>query len=239
MAEIIVGCCGWAGSQAEYFELFPAVEVQQTFYKPPQPATLRRWAEKAPEGFVFTLKAWQLITHPPSSPTYRKAGIELSPEAREQYGFFRPTPQVFEAWEAVCQAAHLLGAKVVVFQCPASFAPTPANKANLCHFFRALGPQPFALGWEPRGSWPPGEIKELCDQLGLIHVVDPFQSQPLSGGTVYYRLHGISGYRYRYSDEDLQRLLAMCPPGRQVFVMFNNVYMREDARRFQALVAAR
>lgn len=47
----------------EYFERFSIVEVQQTFYEPPARSTLLRWRESAPQGFEFTLKAWQLITH--------------------------------------------------------------------------------------------------------------------------------------------------------------------------------
>ena len=50
-------------SVREYFETFPLVEVQQTFYEPPAPRTLLRWREQAPDSFEFTMKAWQLITH--------------------------------------------------------------------------------------------------------------------------------------------------------------------------------
>jgi len=48
------------------------VEVQQTFYQIPRIATGKRWREEAPPDFEFTMKAWQLITHEPSSPTYRR-----------------------------------------------------------------------------------------------------------------------------------------------------------------------
>jgi uncharacterized protein YecE (DUF72 family) len=39
------------------------------------------------------------------------------------------------------------------------------------------------------------------------------------------RLHGIGGYRYRYSDEEQK----------PVYVVFNNVYMPDDAERFTRL----
>ena len=235
-SNIIVGCCGWAVKQAEYYQRFPAVELQQTFYKLPQIKTVERWRNEAPEGFIFTLKAWQVITHPASSPTYRKAGIQLDEQAKKRVGFFKPTDEVMEAWEKTRKIAEILQAAVVVFQCPASFKPTDENIENLRQFFRAVGEQDFALAWEPRGEWPEDVIKELCTELGLVHIVDPFVAKPLAGRIVYFRLHGIGGYRYKYSDEELGRLFEMCPKRKRAYVMFNNVYMAEDAERFMELL---
>ena len=239
MPKILVGCCGWAGKQADYFNDFRVIEIQQTFYKPPQPSTLQRWRDQAPSGFVFCMKAWQTITHPASSPTYRKAGIEIPVEDKEKYGFFRPTGEVMEAWERTKEIAEALEAAFVVFQCPASFKPTEENCENLREFLKAIGGQRFELGWEPRGGWPAEVVRELCEELGLVHVVDPFKDVPVTGGTLYYRLHGIRGYRYQYTDADLKRLRDMCPRDRDVWVMFNNVQMREDAIRFREIVGRR
>ena len=49
-AAVRVGCCGFAVAQARYFRTFDLVEVQQTFYHPPQPSTLQRWRAAAPRG---------------------------------------------------------------------------------------------------------------------------------------------------------------------------------------------
>ncbi|MBC7288691.1 MAG: DUF72 domain-containing protein [Armatimonadetes bacterium] len=238
MAEVLVGCCGWAGRQADYFRDFKVIEIQQTFYKPVQPQTLQRWREEAPDDFVFCIKAWQAITHPASSPTYRKGNIQLPPGRAEEFGFFRPTEAVLEGWERTLEAARLLRAAVVVFQCPASFKPTDENKQNLLGFFRSIGPQEFLLAWEPRGDWSDAEIFGLCQQAGLIHVVDPFVRSPVTSGPVYYRLHGIGGYRYSYTDDDLRRLRGAVPADRPCFVLFNNVDMRRDAMRFIELLRA-
>lgn len=64
-----IGCCGFGQARTRYYERFPVVEVQKTFYQPPLARTLDRWRAEAPSGFAFTLKAWQPITHPASSPT--------------------------------------------------------------------------------------------------------------------------------------------------------------------------
>ncbi|MER3469532.1 MAG: DUF72 domain-containing protein, partial [Thermoflexus sp.] len=60
MKRIHIGCCGFPKARSVYFRAFRAVEVQQTFYDPPRPETLRRWREEAGPDFVFTLKAWQV-----------------------------------------------------------------------------------------------------------------------------------------------------------------------------------
>jgi len=46
-----------------YAERFPTVEINNTFYRMPDTSLLERWAQEVPEGFSFTLKAPQRITH--------------------------------------------------------------------------------------------------------------------------------------------------------------------------------
>jgi hypothetical protein len=65
-----VGCCGLTEAQARCVTDFRAIELQTTFYQPPAIGVTKRWKSKAPPEFRFCLKAWQLITHTPSGPTY-------------------------------------------------------------------------------------------------------------------------------------------------------------------------
>lgn len=83
-----VGLCGFTINAAEYFATFDTLEVQQTFYEPPSKLTMTRWREQAPAGFVFTIKAWQVITHRSTS---------LPAEARETYVMFNNIPRVGDA----------------------------------------------------------------------------------------------------------------------------------------------
>ena len=46
-----------------YGERFPTVEVNNTFYRMPNTATLEGWASQVPEDFAFVLKASKRITH--------------------------------------------------------------------------------------------------------------------------------------------------------------------------------
>jgi uncharacterized protein YecE (DUF72 family) len=92
-----VGCCGFAGAQTAYFRDFGLIEVQQTFYEPPRVNTAERWRANAPTGFDFTLKAWQLITHEATSPTYRRLRTPLSQSAAAHVRSFKPTDEVWNA----------------------------------------------------------------------------------------------------------------------------------------------
>jgi uncharacterized protein YecE (DUF72 family) len=209
------------------------VEIQQTFYKPPQAATARRWREEAPSDFEFALKAWQLITHEPTSPTYRKAGIEIPAQKCDRYGSFRPSDEVIEAWQRTLEIAQILNARVVVFQCPASFTPTDEHIANLRAFLTCIDRGGMTCAWEPRGTWPDETIAALCRELDLVHTVDPFARLPVTKGLAYFRLHGRTGYRYRYTDDDLMQLLTWCRDFETVYCLFNNVSMWESAMKLQ------
>jgi len=232
---IKVGCCGLPKPLKEYAVAFPVVEIQQTFYKPPKIETARRWREQVPDEFEFLVKAWQLITHEATSPTYRKANIRLSPQEAANCGSFRPTQEVMRAWQATRAIAEALSAPLILFQCPASFRPTEENIANMRTFFRIIDRGPFLLAWEPRGAWNEATIRQLCSSLVLVHCVDPFETKPVHDAVRYFRLHGGPGYRHQYSEDELAWLLEACR-GLDAYVMFNNIPMYEDAQRFQSLV---
>ncbi|MBX5465251.1 MAG: DUF72 domain-containing protein, partial [Clostridia bacterium] len=256
---VLVGCCGFPEARARYYREFPLVEVQKTFYQPPRPATAERWRQEAPPGFLFAMKAWQLITHDPSSPTYRRLRepLEGPPEA---YGLFRPTAEVRRAWLRTREVARRLGARLLLFQAPARFDPVPEHVARLRAFFRLTEAERDGLLflWEPRGRWTPALVGALAAELDLLPVTDPLApgappwppGGPRRGATAagwrrgvprlaYFRLHGVGGYRYRYTDADLERLAERCRQAEEagaeeVLVLFNNTAMLEDARRFRA-----
>jgi len=235
LPKVRVGCCGFPISRKDYFNQFRLVEVQQTFYKIPRLETGQRWRQEAPADFEFTLKAWQLITHPPASPTYRKAGLKIPPDAEGHYGFFRPSDEVHQAWEETRRFAQELGAKVILFQCPPGFKETSDNIANMRSFFRAVKDSGFIFVWEPRGGWSEPNIKVLCSELGIIHCVDPLEKESLYGEPQYFRLHGGPHYRHRYTKDELERLRNKLGE-KETYVLFNNLNMHHDALTFDRLM---
>jgi uncharacterized protein YecE (DUF72 family) len=231
------GCCGFPLSQRKYPEQFPVVEVQHTFYQPPRVSTLQRWRAGAPKDFEFIPKAWQLITHAATSPTYRRVTAALSEHELKECGGFRPTRIVNEAWLLTRACAEALEARWVLFQCPASFSPSPLNIENLRKFFSDVDRKGLGFLWEPRGAWGPQQISDLCRELNLVHAVDPFENATVTHDLFYYRIHGGKDYRYRFQEHELQQLHSVLPRGKPVYVMFNNIAMLENGTRFQQIVA--
>lgn len=244
-----VGCCGFLVARQKYFETFSLVEIQQTFYQPPQSDIVERWRQEAPADFEFAIKAWQLITHEVSSPTYRRLKMRLPERQMNQVGSFRWSDPVRRAWETTLKIARLLHADKLVFQCPASFAPTDENKDRMREFFNRIDRSSVTCIWEPRGQaggldgikpdfvgWQDDEISELCSELELAHCVDPLKDDCVTGGLRYYRLHGTTGYRHQYTDRELHNLVHYHAKGALSYFLFNNVSMWQDAARFKELL---
>ncbi|MEN3329507.1 MAG: hypothetical protein V7638_4314 [Acidobacteriota bacterium] len=222
-----IGTCGFGVSKKSYANSFSCVEVQQTFYQPPQLSTLERWRSEA----------WQLITHEARSPTYRRLKHELSASEKSAVGSFRASAIVHEAWDVTVACARALKARTILFQCPASFTPSKENVASFENFFSVIDRHRLNLYWEPRGDWDRDLVRSLCANLALRHVVDPFVSKTVTPDRPYFRLHGRDGWRYKYETSELEELAARLRGKKSGYVFFNNSAMTEDALRFGELIA--
>jgi uncharacterized protein YecE (DUF72 family) len=244
--KVHVGCCGWPRGRKDYFRVFSTVELQSTFYRLPEPETAERWAKEAPEGFIFCLKAWQAITHPVTSPTWKRSGMSAEELKRREYGWLRPTEDNFRAWEMTRAICEKLSARICVIQTPPSFGFSVENAEGMMKFLGKIDRRGVLLAWEPRGIWTenPEEVRKMCRKLDMIHTVDPLRSDPVHLGSkkiAYFRLHGFgkpSIYNYKFSDGELRQVLekAEGTGAREVFCMFNNIHMFEDAKRFKRMV---
>jgi uncharacterized protein YecE (DUF72 family) len=241
--RVRIGLCGFTMAMEDYPRHFPVVEVQNTFYEPPRSEVMQRWRAVTGPTLEYTMKVWQLVTHPVTSPTYRRMKRSLAAGAAP--GFFRDSAAVAEGWQRSLQCATVLDATALLFQCPASFTPDSENVERMRRFFERITRPAARLLWEPRGERWVAERSlalSLCHQLGLVHVVDPFVTTPDPAQPVYWRLHGAAGPRSSYSLGQLQQLVDMLgtisnPAPR--YVMFNNLPRVGDAHRLAQLVAAR
>lgn len=244
---IKVGTCGWSakGGREAYFVHFSVIELQETFYKIPLEKTAERWRINAPPSFEFVVKAWQAITHPPSSPTWKRSGIKIPRELEGKYGFFRVTEETLDAWARTLRICRILDCRICVFQTPPSFGYSSENAGNVEAFFTTIERGGLLLGWEPRGTWNEhlDALRMLLAKLDVTHVVDPLRRKPVHvAGFAYFRLHGLGrgevNYRYKYTDNDLNALAdiaARCSESWTTYVLFNNVCMFDDATRFKEL----
>ena len=163
----------------------------------------------------------------------------LTDAQRRGLGSFKPSPIVMHGRETTKEAARILRATAILFQCPASFRPTDENVENMRRFFGAIErPEGVTLLWEPRGEWPDDLVLALCKDLSLVHVVDPFLRPTLTPELTYWRFHGLNDHCRAYTDDELGRILewASDPARRTTYVMFNEVPRVADARRFMRMM---
>lgn len=232
---IVVGCCGTGGLKfEEYVKRFKAIELQETFYRRVRPATMKRRREVAGEEFTFTIKAFQGITHPATSPTWRRSSWK--PDPPEKYGLLKPTRENMELWQEVLDNADAISAKAIVVQLPPSFKFTASSFEDLKGFFREM-PSKVEVAVEFRHpSWFREDVGRWLHGKGILQAFDPFvQPRIFDVEKAYFRLHGLAkGYRYQYTTEELRKLKEIVREG---YVMFNNLAMLEDCSRFMDLLA--
>jgi uncharacterized protein YecE (DUF72 family) len=232
---IKVGCCGFGKARGTYFRKFDLVEVDQTFYQVPLPKTASRWRQEAGRKFEFTVRAWQLITHPSDSPTYEKVKDRLPAKKLKNYGWFQLTGEVLSAWERTAEVARNLDARMILFESPPSFIPEKTCIDNLTKFFGSIDRGGFSMVWEPRSPWPEDLVISLCRDLDLIYGCDPFAQHPLTPSPWYLRLHGKNGEE-PHSDKDLRSLRRLLASVEDAYVLFDNETMISDATRFRKML---
>ena len=129
-----------------YARAFETVEVDSTFYAIPSVATVEGWAARTPQGFTFSLKLPQEITH-------QRALRSGSAALLEEF----------------CERVRRLGPKlaVVLIQLPPQFEMTPENVAALREFLPRL-PGDIRFGVEFRSD---GWMKQgIADMLARYKV---------------------------------------------------------------------
>lgn len=238
-ARFLVGTSGWSYSHwrgpfypedlprdqwlAYYARHFPTTEVNATFYRQPRPSTWDGWRQHAPPGFVYAVKAHQLITH-----RHRLHHCE-APLA------------------AFVQGARRLGAALgpVLFQLP----PGLHRNDELLAAFLALLPPDLQPAFEFRhASWYEEPVFALLRGRAAVVVHDWSEQPPhwlRTAPWVYLRFHGPTGRYYGgYDDAALAdwaaRARDLADGANTLYAYFNNDaggHAVHDALRFTALLS--
>src|SRR3954467_6962828 len=162
MGSVVVGTASWTDKTllasggcrasadnpekrlAYYAKQFPVVEVDSTYYGPPNEQTTKLWAQRTPAGFTFNIKAFSLLTgHPTKLSAIYK---DLRPETDKKNLYPDDlTPQAYEdVWTRFLSAldplvsAGKLGA--ILFQFPPWFTIRRTNKQYLLEVARRCEP---------------------------------------------------------------------------------------------------
>jgi uncharacterized protein YecE (DUF72 family) len=221
-----------------YAQRFEGVELNSSFYAVPERASVRRWGEVTPEGFVFDVKLHRLLSRhaagldslPPglreSATTNPRGRVELTPELERALA-----GEVLHAIEPLAGAGKL-GA--LLLQLTPAFSPKRNELAELEPLVAAVRPHRLAIElrnrrWiaderapETLGWFSEHDVAFVCvdappgDATPIMPPVDAVTSDDLA----YVRVHGrdTDGYLHGgsvaerfgwiYGDAELEEIAA-------------------------------
>ena len=227
--EILLGTSGWSYKEwigplyskedksmlRAYSKIFKTVEIDSTFYRYPSKGMVMGWTKYSPEGFVFTAKLPQQITH--------EKKLDLNQGAKEDVDRF------IEIMEPLW-----LGGKLgcVLIQLPPKFTFQPKK---LDSFFKILPTQvKFAVEFRDP-SWIRADTWSLLKKNKVAYtIVDEPLLPPeihVTSDIAYFRWHGRGDrpwYNYRYKSNELKPWVPKLQEANmgvnRLFGYFNNHY---------------
>jgi uncharacterized protein YecE (DUF72 family) len=251
---------------AYYARQFPVVEVDSTYYGPPNEQTTRLWAERTPKHFTFNIKAFSLLTGHPTKVSSIYKDLRPDTDKKNVYPGDLPPQAYEEVWTRFLSAldplveAGKLGA--LLFQFPPWFGIRKSNKEymlEVAHRCKPLRPV-FELrnaSWFERGN-----ADETLDFLRAHKL--PFVSVDMQQGyknsippvvaatadLAVVRFHGHSDkwtskdihekFGYEYSPQELAewapRLKELAAQTETTQVFMNNCYSDYAQRNATTLI---
>lgn len=250
--EIHIGTSGWSYPKGEgtwngyfypagekvdelayYSRFLRCVEINSTFYRPPDPRTVQEWVNRVPDDFIFAVKLWQKFTHPKM---FEKATGDAASASLDDAALFR------RSIDPIARSGKL-GALLAQF--PPSFINTEQGKGII----RALGLHfgDYRLAIELRHkSWSddPETAKLLAEhKIAWVQIDEPKfsfslgENVPQTADLAYFRFHGRNRemwwkgdvetrYCYLYSPQEIEelsaRVNASAAKSKITFAFFNN-----------------
>jgi uncharacterized protein YecE (DUF72 family) len=237
---------GTANELEYYSQFFNAVEVNSSFYRPPNPGYVDNWVHRTPPDFRFAVKLWQKFTHPGM---YQAATGEAAVISQRDVDLFH------NSLEPLYQSGKF-GALLAQF--PPSFKNDHYGQQILSAVIRTFGQYRLAVELRHR-SW--SDDARTADLLrehnaAWVQIDEPkFPSSiatdiPLTADMAYFRFHGRNRenwwagdsetrYKYLYSPEEIKELADRMEPALQqsslTFAFFNNHWRGYAPRNAVAL----
>jgi uncharacterized protein YecE (DUF72 family) len=198
-----------------YTKVFNTVEIDSTFYRYPSKGMVMGWTKYTPEGFIFTAKLPQLITHE------RKLDLSLGIEEDLQ--------KFIELMEPLSLSGKL---GCILIQLPPRFDYRPQQMES----FLKILPTHVKFAAEFRDhSWIRQETWTLLERYKVAYtIVDEPLLPPevhITSNIAYFRWHGRGDrpwYDYRYDPKQLEpwipKVQHIVQKVEKVFGYFNNHY---------------
>jgi len=230
--NICIGTSGWSYPKGEgtwngyfyptgervddltyYSRFFSTVEINSTFYRPPEPRMAQSWVNRVPDGFLFTVKLWQKFTHPKM---FEKATGDAAAISQDDISLFR------RGVEPLVKAGKL-GALLAQF--PPSFVNNGYSKQILQALINHFGDYHLAVELRHK-SWSddPSTAQLLQEgRAAWVQIDEPkfsfslARDIPQTADLAYFRFHGRNKemwwkgdvetrYCYLYSADEIKEL---------------------------------
>lgn len=250
-ARIYIGTSGWSYPAGEgtwkgyfyprgkineleyYSQFFNTVEINSSFYRPPDPEYVHNWVRRTPKDFLFTAKLWQKFTHPKMYEEATGRDAAVSPEDVELFN--RSLEPLYESGK--------LGALLAQF--PPSFKNDSKGQQRLKAVMNTFGKYRLTVELRHR-SWSDDENTARLlkgNNVTWVRIDEPkFQSSiaedvPVTSDMAYFRFHGRNKemwwkgdsetrYKYLYSTEEIEELAGKVTMASEqtslTFAFFNN-----------------
>ncbi len=230
-AKIYIGTSGWSYPKGEgtwtghfypagkvneleyYSQFFNTVEINSSFYRPPDPGYVYNWVRRVPKDFLFTVKLWQKFTHPKM---YKEATGEEAVISQNDVDLFKHSIEPLARYGK-------LGALLAQF--PPSFKNDGFGKQILTAIGKTFSEYRLAVELRHR-SWSDDENTALFlkeNDIAWVQIDEPkFQSSiaaevPITADLAYFRFHGRNAemwwkgdsetrYKYLYSRDEIDEL---------------------------------
>lgn len=224
---------------AHYAKQFPLVEVDSTYYTPPNERNSDLWVARTPADFTFNIKAFSLLTQHPTRPSalYK----DLRPEGESKKNLYlkdidqSTVDKVWERFLAALEPLHAAGKLgAVLFQFPQWFPIGKRNRHYILECKRRLEPYRICVEFRNK-TWLSEENRaETLDFLTSYAVpyvcVDMPQGHPSSVPPVVEATADLAVVRFHgHSDKWTSR---------DIYERFGYLYSEQEVRQWAPKLAA-
>jgi uncharacterized protein YecE (DUF72 family) len=251
MAQIRIGTSGWSYPDGEdtwkgyfyppetknelayYSQFFNTVEMNSSFYRPPNSGTTTNWVKRTPPGFLFNVKLWQKFTHPNM---YRESSREEAIISLDDIDIFR------QSLEPLVKADKM---EVLLAQFPPSFKNDGFGRGILEIIAKHFGQYRLAVELRHKSWSDDPQIARIlrAHNIAWVQIDEPKFSTsiatelPATADFAYFRFHGRNAemwrkgttetrYQYLYSPDEISELAEKVKAASQktslALAFFNN-----------------